>query len=159
MSVMTDAAAPDAIPQDTQQYLQQFVLQGANSRGLATAFATMVFGAFGGYMLTAVPNKILLLWETWPFQFITCFVTFWLDTLGTKTPVWVIAADALLVSLCIQLFVRITQKMEGTVFEKSDTFPIYDALSIKGKDDRPFYHVYQSSEGYEPMEDEDCDEC
>lgn len=142
-----------ATPSDTSEYLNDFVIGAADNHGLATAFATMVFGAFGGYMLTAVPNKVLLLWETFPFQFLTCLVTFAIDSIGQKTPWWVIIADSLLVSLCIQLFVRITQKMEGTVFEKSDTFPVYDALSIKGKDDRPLHHLYSGSEDYEPQED------
>ena len=127
-------------------------------RGLSVAWATMVFGAFGGYMLTGVPNKVLLLWETWPFQFITCLITFWIDGMASGASWQLIVADAVLVSVLIQLFTRITQKMEGTVYEKSDTFPLYDALQTRYNPERPIYHI--SSENYEGYEDEEeCDGC
>ena len=75
---------------------------------LAEAWISLVFGAFGGYMLTALPTKVLLLWEAWPIQFITAYVGF-VVAAEKGIPAWWPAADAAIVVLLMQLMIKYAQ--------------------------------------------------
>lgn len=79
-----------------------------DGHGLGQAWISLVFGAFGGYMLTALPTKVLLLWEAWPIQFITAYLGFMLAA-GKTSPSWWPAADAAIVVLLMQLMVKYAQ--------------------------------------------------
>lgn len=161
---MADVANTIA-PEATDDLLGRFAHKVQNAfteHGIATAWSVMVFGAFGGYMLTAVPNKILVLWELWPFQFLTCLVTFAIDSMTSDSPLsWLsVIADAFLCSILIQFFVRWTNYNWGD--NPKQMFPIYDKLSHDHKTQGPLTNIINLAENYENFldkgEDEDEDE-